>query len=97
MKISPHHDPQMDKVHSLPSTSASKNTPASESRKPEEDKVSLSPRAAEVRKFAKLAKALPDVREDKVKALRKQIKSGEYKVPGKLVADSIVNSTKDTS
>ena len=36
-----------------------------------------------------MVKAIPDVRQEKVEAIRKQIEVGKYKVPAKTVAGSI--------
>ncbi len=45
----------------------------------------------EVRKFKEMAKAIPDVRQGKVDSIKKQLKSGKYKVPAEVVAKSIVD------
>jgi flagellar biosynthesis anti-sigma factor FlgM len=45
----------------------------------------------EVRKFKEMAKAIPDVRQEKIDSIKKQLKSGEYKVPAEAVAKSIVD------
>ena len=46
-------------------------------------------RAAELQKYKKMVEAIPDVRQEKVEAIRKQIEVGKYKVPAKSVAGSI--------
>ncbi len=45
----------------------------------------------EVRKLKEMAKAIPDVRQGKVDSIKKQLKSGKYKVPAEVVAKSIVD------
>ena len=45
----------------------------------------------EVRKFKEMAKAIPDVRQEKIDSIKKQLESGEYKVPAEVVAESIVD------
>ena len=45
----------------------------------------------EVRKLKKIAKSIPEVRQDKVKSIKKQMKSGAYRVPAEAVARSIAN------
>ena len=45
----------------------------------------------EVRKLKEMAKAIPDVRQEKIDSIKKQLKSGEYKVPAEAVAKSIVD------
>jgi len=44
------------------------------------------PNAAEVQKFQGLAKSLPDVRKEKIEALRKRIQSGKYVVKAEAIA-----------
>ena len=55
------------------------------------DKDKSSPRAAEVRRYTKMAKNLPDVRQEKVEAIKKQIESGTYCISAEEVARSIVD------
>ena len=45
----------------------------------------------EVRKLKEMAKAIPDVRQKKIDSIKKQLKSGEYKVPAEAIAKSIVD------
>ena len=45
----------------------------------------------EVRKFKEIAKAIPDVRQEKIDSIKKQLKSGKYKVPAEAIAKSIVD------
>ena len=40
----------------------------------------------------KALKNVPDIRKDKVKKLQSQIESGDYKVSGKDIADSILKN-----
>ena len=55
------------------------------------DKDKSSPRAVEVRRYTKMAKDLPDVRQEKVEAIKKQIESGKYRIPAEEVARSIID------
>jgi flagellar biosynthesis anti-sigma factor FlgM len=48
-------------------------------------------RDKEVRKFKEIAKAIPDVRQEKIGSIKKQLKSGKYKVPAEATAKSIVD------
>jgi len=57
---------------------------------PAEDKILLSERAKEVYRLTSISESLPDVREDKVSAIKSRIASGEYKVDSKKVAEKIV-------
>ena len=53
--------------------------------------VELSQRAQDMKKAKEIAKAAPDIREDKVAALQKQIDEGKYKVSAKDIADKMVD------
>ena len=45
----------------------------------------------EVRKLKEMAKAIPDVRQEKIDSIKEQLKSGKYKVPAEAIAKSIVD------
>ena len=64
---------------------------ASESRKAKKDEIVLSPRATEIRELEGAAKAIPEVRQEKVEAIKGQIESKTYTTNGKLVAQSIAD------
>ena len=49
--------------------------------------------AQEVQQIKKLVNELPDVREDRVQALKAQIESGTYQVSGEDIADLIIRRT----
>ena len=57
---------------------------------PGSDKLQFSNHASEVGKFLDQLKELPDVRAEKVNALREQIAAGEYKPSGTQIADAIL-------
>lgn len=48
-------------------------------------------RAAEISRYTKLAKDMPDVRKEKIEAIRKQIAAGTYEIPAESIAQSIAN------
>ena len=52
--------------------------------------VDISDRANEVRRVAGLIKQLPEVREDRVQALKAQIENGTYHVSSEDIADLII-------
>lgn len=54
-------------------------------------RVQLSQRAQDLQTAQEIAKAAPDVREDKVAALQKAIDEGKYKVAAKDIADRMVD------
>ena len=47
----------------------------------------------EIREIKRLVNELPDVREDRVQALKAQIESGNYHVSGEEIADLIIRRT----
>ncbi len=55
-----------------------------------EDKLELSPRAAEVGKLVDQVKELPDVRTEKVNELRVQISAGEFQPTSDEIAKAIL-------
>ena len=55
------------------------------------DELVLSSRAVELQKFEELLKTLPELQDEKINSIRKQIESGEYRVDSKLVAKSIID------
>ena len=54
-----------------------------------ENKDISSRHAAELQRYMKMVEAIPEVRQEKVEAIRKQIEVGKYKVPARTVAGSI--------
>ena len=63
----------------------------SESLKAGKDEIVLSPRATEIRELEGSAKSIPEVRQEKVEAIKGQLASRTYNVNGKLVAQSIAD------
>lgn len=56
----------------------------------EQDKINVSDRAANVGKMIEKLNDLPDVRQEKVEALRQKIEAGEYKPSADAIADAIL-------
>ncbi len=54
------------------------------------DKLQFSGRAEQSSKLLEQVKQLPDVRQEKVGALREQISAGEYNPPAEKIADAIL-------
>lgn len=78
-------------------TDANKTIQADQSAKPattgasnEPDKVNVSERAANVGRLTVRASELPDVRQEKVDALRERIQSGNYNPKASDIADAII-------
>ena len=61
-----------------------------------EDKVVLSPKAREIQEAKKLLNSLPDIREEKVTHLKKQIKSGTYQIKGEKIAVKMLKESLST-
>ena len=59
-----------------------------------EDKLEISSRASEVGKLVEHLKALPDIRQDKVADLKKQIAAGTYNPSSDSIADAILNDNR---
>jgi negative regulator of flagellin synthesis FlgM len=62
-----------------------------------EDRVELSQKAKDLQEAKKLLNEMPDVREEKVALLKKQIEDGSYrvdgeKVAGKMLEESLLNN-----
>jgi negative regulator of flagellin synthesis FlgM len=56
-----------------------------------QDKLQLSGKATEIFKLVEEIKLLPDVRQDKVDELRRQIEIGEYQPSNEAIANAILN------
>ncbi|NPB10049.1 MAG: flagellar biosynthesis anti-sigma factor FlgM [Thermodesulfobacteria bacterium] len=54
------------------------------------DRVELSSTAREMKKIESVLETTPDVRADKVKAIKEQIEAGTYKVDSKKVANAML-------
>ncbi|MFH0811079.1 MAG: flagellar biosynthesis anti-sigma factor FlgM [Pseudomonadota bacterium] len=64
-----------------------------EAAPPVRDNVELSRLAKDIQKAAEIAKATPDVRVEKVAALKDRVQSGSYEVSSKDVATKMVVDT----
>jgi flagellar biosynthesis anti-sigma factor FlgM len=89
MKIIP--NPRIGKAYLRPPPVTQRKTSISRAKRLRKDEFSMSSRAAEVQRIAKLADDVPDVRQERIDAIKKQIKAGKYSVPASAVAKSIIN------
>ncbi len=64
---------------------------SSGARTTKKDEIVLSPHVTEIRELEGAAKAISEVRQEKVEAIKRQIESKTYTTNGKLVAQSIVD------
>ena len=58
-----------------------------------EDKVSLSSTARDIQLAEKVIEKLPDIREEKVQALKDQIATGKYNVSGEKIAEKMMSES----
>jgi negative regulator of flagellin synthesis FlgM len=58
-----------------------------------EEKIVLSPKARMIQEAKKLLSSVPDVREEKVAQLKKQIKNGSYHIEGKKIAVRMIKES----
>ena len=58
-----------------------------------EDKVQISARAREIMEAQQAAKAIPDVRENKVAEVKSKIETGTYRVDGHKIAVNMINES----
>jgi negative regulator of flagellin synthesis FlgM len=65
-------------------------TPAAQNQVPTEDKVDLSSQSKEMNRISEVLTAVPDVRAEKVEALKKQVESGQYQVKSDAVAEKMI-------
>ena len=83
---------QYQKTDRVEDRSQEKPEKAAASLVPEEN-VNLSTTAKDVQTLKNAVSSLPDVREDKVQALREQIEKGAYKVDAEKVAEKMVGES----
>ena len=58
-----------------------------------QDNVQISARAREVMEAQQTAKAIPDVREEKVAKVKNQVETGTYRIQGKQIAINMINES----
>lgn len=91
--VSPYSRTQVDKGDSASSSSRVERAKARvRSTSAEGDKVSVSSDALLVAEAAKAAEESPDVRVDRVEALRQQVQTGTYTPDSRKIAEKLVQS-----
>lgn len=73
---------------------AEKQLPTAQNKKVDTDKLELSDRAATVGKLVDKLNETPEIRTDRVEALRAQIAKGEYQPDAKNIADAILKDER---
>lgn len=66
--------------------------PVKKNKPGQKDEVIFSPQALEIQNAYKAAKASPDIRAEKVAAIKEQIKSGTYTIDAKAVSEKMLSS-----
>ena len=79
------------KTNSQPTANADKHS--NKTASVPEEKVSLSAQAQDVQNIKKAINELPDVRQEKVDALKEQIHQGTYNVNGEKVAQKMIGES----
>jgi len=64
---------------------------ALKSQNAKKDEIILSPRATEIRELEEATKPVPEVRQEEVETVKRQIEANTYNVKGKLVAQNIAD------
>ncbi|MFP4086553.1 MAG: flagellar biosynthesis anti-sigma factor FlgM [Desulfobacteraceae bacterium] len=57
------------------------------------DQVVLSPEAKQIQKAKELIGGLPDIREEKVEAVRSRMQEGSYEIDGEKIASKIIEES----
>ena len=57
-----------------------------------DDRVQLSSQTREFTRIREMVDATPDIRQDRVEQLRREIAAGTYNVPGSDIADAIIDT-----
>lgn len=88
MKIT--DDPTPIKVVKLPDNRAAESRPEGSSPVRRKDRVSLSPQAQELLNAQKALAAIPDVRAEKVEAIKARIADGTYRIDSEQIAAKMI-------
>ncbi len=84
------NNPNIVKAMNVYNKSNNKAVEKAEPTKQSKDKIEISEKAKEFQVAFKAFNNLPEVREEKVKAVQEKIKSGNYHVSGKEIADKML-------
>jgi flagellar biosynthesis anti-sigma factor FlgM len=93
--------PEKNPLHALSAQNRSVGEPApsphgttgEQGRTAEKDTVRLTERGRAFKAAAEHAHLLPEIREDRVMALKRQLEEGTYRVKGHRVAANLINET----
>lgn len=98
MKISDLHQqnkvtPYVNQTNGPPQTDSLQKNREVKENSPSTDKVELSARAKEIKKIHEVIQATPEVRAERISALKKWIEEGRYEVESEVLADKIIKET----
>lgn len=68
---------------------------AKEVTKPAQDEVTISKQAREMQEAQKAVQNAPDIRQEKIASIKKQIQEGTYNVPAEAVVDKLLSIFKN--
>lgn len=82
-------------VNQIYQTTAQTKKVTSEKRVSRDDKVEISQMGKDIAVAKKAVKEVPDVREDRVRAIKEQMQAGTYSISAADVAEKMVNDLFD--
>jgi negative regulator of flagellin synthesis FlgM len=91
MKIT--DDQTVANIKTLTAKPVEKPHPPAISSKNRRDRVTLSPRARELRDAQQALASIPDVREDRVEEIKIRIEDGSYRIDSKAIATKMIRET----
>lgn len=71
--------------------------PSADAVETKKDRLDLSSEAQALQRFLKAVEELPDVREERINAIKDALRSGSYRVSGKQVVDKMMRELGGTS
>jgi negative regulator of flagellin synthesis FlgM len=78
-------------MQELKSPQQSELTPKSNGVQPDSDRLELSARSRDISHLNELIQSTPDIREDKVASIRRQLENGTYNVKAEKIAEKILS------
>lgn len=96
MKIADRNIPELSQTHNreLDSVGRRQSSEAAKESKPERDEAVLSQQAQEMQRIRQAIQEAPDVRQDKVEAIRKQVIDGTYQIREDELLDALLGKTR---
>lgn len=69
----------------------------SSGKKVEDDTVAISVHAGKIKNAVRVLQNMPDVREDKVAAMKRRIASGNYRIAGDKIASNLIGESLENN